>query len=366
MGKSIKKSIVPVTLIFIIYICRLKIFMKNRGVLLSIITVMLTGCFKPWFNYEEYPVPKPPDYANDAYWACLPWKHNASDTVPPGSGLIDEQTDAKVDVFFIYPTLDLRTDEWNASVDDNLLNKVIDKTSIRAQASVFNGSCRIFAPRYRQAVFASFLDKDGNGTKALALAYSDVEAAFKYYMQHYNKGRPVIIAGHSQGCLHAYKLVKEFFDTSALKQQLVAAYLVGFKINKDSIKNIKPCDSAKETGCYVTWNTVTENGLSGKASNYFSGVCVNPLNWKQDSTYIDAVYNMGSVDYKFGGIDNHEAGAACRNGLLVVKISDHNKYVPLFNSYHLYDYNLFYMNIRANVADRVNAYLKLHSDYLRK
>src|SRR4029077_2064189 len=202
---------------------------------------------------------------------------------------------AQVDVFFVYPTLDFRTDEWNADISSKSLNKLIDRTAIRQQASVFNGSCRVFAPRYRQAILYAFRDNTGSGKKALDFAYSDVRAAFLYYMQHYNKGRPVIIAGHSQGCLHAYRLVKEFFDTTALKQKLVAAYLIGFRICKDSLRNLKPSDSATQTGCYVSWNTVKWGGLSGSLGSYFKGVCVNPLSWKQDTVFVDASHNAGSI-----------------------------------------------------------------------
>jgi len=339
--------------------------MKKSVFLFVFGLIGLWGCFTPMGSFESYKAPEVPDYSNEDAWAALPWKHNATDTVPVGSGATDNQKNAAVDVFFIYPTLDLRITHWNASIYDRMLNNLIEKTTIRQQAGVFNGSCRIFAPRYRQAVFGSFIDDKGNGTKALKLAYSDVRASFLYYMQHYNNGRPVIIAGHSQGCLHAYNLVKEFFDTTALKQKLVAAYLIGFRVKKDSLKQLKPCDSAKATGCYVTWNTVSQDGLNGGRAKFFSGVCVNPLNWKQDSAYIDATYNMGSTDYKFD-IRKNETGAACRDGLLVVNVKDPSVYSAFRGSYHIYDYSLFYMNIRANVADRVAAYLKLHSNSITK
>jgi hypothetical protein len=345
----------------------MKRFIISLFVIFFVFSALFVGCLKPWWKFDRYTPPVAPDYSRSDMWACLPWIHNASDTVPPGSGLKDDQANAKVDVFFVYPTLDLRTTHWNADPSDGLLNKIIEKTSIRSQAGVFNGSCRVFAPRYRQAVFASFFDDKGDGTKALTLAYNDVATAFQYYMKHYNNGRPVIIAGHSQGCLHALHLVKEFFDTTALKKKLVVAYLVGFKVTKDSLKELKPCDSAKQTGCYVTWNTISKDGFNNTSAKYFSGVCINPLSWKQDSNYMASVYNLGSVDYKFGELDKHEAGAVCRNGLLVVdSVVNNIKYKPLRGSYHIFDYNLFYMNIRANIADRVNEYFRIHPDSLSR
>jgi len=173
--------------------------MKTKIILSFICVLALAGCFKPWFAFDKYTPPPEPDYSQVDAWAALPWTHDEADTVPLGAGVKDGQSTAQVDVFFIYPTLDFRTDEWNANIYNKSLNNLIERTAIRGQATVFNSSCRVFAPRYRQAVLSSFTDKTGNGQKALDLAYSDVKKAFQYYMKHYNNGRPVIIAGHSQG-----------------------------------------------------------------------------------------------------------------------------------------------------------------------
>lgn len=334
-----------------------------RSVLASLFCCLLfSGCIKPWHDFEGYPPPPVPDYSQESSWIALPWKHNATDTVPLGSGLKDEQATAKVDVFFIYPTLDFSSDGWNADINNQQLNAKIDKTTMRQQASVFNGSCRIFSPRYRQATLYSFMDKTGSGAKALNLAYSDIRRAFIYYMAHYNKGRPIIIAGHSQGGLMAYRLLKEFFDTTVLRQKLVAAYPIGTEINKDSLKNLKVGDSAAQTGCYVTWNTVRWRGIQGeRMREHFKGVCVNPLSWREDSIYIEPKYNLGGISYSFKGIIPNVVGAACRQGALWIS-SPGGAFHSLGGSYHIYDYALFYMNIRQNVAQRVQAYLNEHPE----
>ena len=270
------------------------------------------------------------------------------------------QTTASVDVFYIYPTLDFSPSNWNADIHDTKLNHIIDTTAIRAQASAFNGSCKIYAPRYREGTLACFFDKKGNGKKALQLAYQDIRQAFQYYIKNYNKGRPFIIAGHSQGTYMAYQLMQEFIDTASLRKQLVAAYLVGYKIKKDFFENLQPCDSAIQTGCYVTWNTVKEGGENSALSKFFSGVCINPLSWKPDSGYIDALYNLGSVNRSFNKIDEHEVGAAIHSGVLTVSPPKDKGYKAFQTGYHIYDYNFFYMNIRKNVQQRVVAYLKAH------
>ncbi len=157
----------------------------------------------------------------------------------------------------------------------------------------------------------------------------------------------------------AYKLIQEFIDTTALRNQMVAAYLVGYGIKKEFFKNIKPCDSAPQTGCFVTWNSVMWGQEDANVSKFFKGVCVNPLTWKHDSNYVDASYNLGTLNHNFK-IDNHEVGAACRGGVLTVSTPKDPGYRPFGTGYHIYDYNFFYINIRRNVQQRVEAYLKKH------
>src|SRR5271157_4198956 len=125
------------------------------------------SCLAPRKYFEDDRVTSPPDYNQERYWAALPTKKDSADAVPYNSGLKDGQANAKVDVFFIYPTIYLAGRNWNADVNNKKLNRRIDKTTIRQQASAFNGSCKVYAPRYRQAVLASFRNDNENGKKAL-------------------------------------------------------------------------------------------------------------------------------------------------------------------------------------------------------
>jgi hypothetical protein len=318
----------------------------------------LASC-KPWSDFERETHPLAPDYSLPDSWACLPSKHNASDTVPLNSGLKDMQKSASVDVFYIYPTLDFSGANWNADIHNKKLNKRIERTAIRFQASVFNGACKVYAPRYKQGTLASFYDKTGtgSGSKALELAYADVRAAFKYYIKNYNNGRPFIVAGHSQGTLMAYKLLQEFVDTTNLRKQLVAAYLIGYHVERNFFKNLKPSDSADQTGCYVVWNTVPIGGENTSLSRFFSGVCINPLTWKMDTNFVEARYDLGSLNHKFK-IDTAEVGTEIRKGVLCISPPKNRGYKTFGTGYHIYDYSFFYMNIRKNVSQRVDEYLK--------
>ena len=93
-------------------------------------------------------------------------------------------------------------------------------------------------------------------TEAFKLAYGDVKAAFQYYLSHYNNGRPIIIASHSQGTVMAVWLLQEFFDGTPLQKQLVAAYITGMPVYNDDFTFIPVCDSASQQQCYVSWRSL--------------------------------------------------------------------------------------------------------------
>ena len=177
----------------------------------------------------------PPDYSKEENWAALPDKSDNADKIPCSNQLRDQQSNGDADIFFIHPTLYLKTNEksngWNADVTDTIVNKRVDESTILYQASVFNGAGKIYAPRYRQAHIAAYYShKYEDTSKAFDLAYNDVQRAFQYFLDHYNNGRPIIIASHSQGTTHAIRLLKDFFDGKPLMKQLVSAYIVGMPV----------------------------------------------------------------------------------------------------------------------------------------
>lgn len=160
---------------------------------------------KPEHSFAEAPPPAAPDYSQPQSWAALPDRKDAADVVP-SADVQDRQATAEVDVFFVHPTTFFGTAAWNQSLDDGSTNQLTDAFVLRGQASVFNSCCKIYAPRYRQATIYSFMDNTGSGSAALKLAYEDVERAFDYFIEHYNQGRPFILAAHSQGSVHVRTL----------------------------------------------------------------------------------------------------------------------------------------------------------------
>ena len=93
---------------------------------------------------------------------------------------------------------------WNAQIDNKSINKKTDNTAILYQASVINEQSRVFSPRYRQKNLKAFYTiETAAEEQAFRIAYTDIKTPFEYYLLHYNHGRPIIIASHSQGTKHA-------------------------------------------------------------------------------------------------------------------------------------------------------------------
>jgi len=332
------------------------------------------------------------DYSNAANWSALPWVKDLADIVPDSS-LQNRQDSAPVDVFYIHPTtLMLSFAVKNAHLDHGRVNRRTDLTAMN-QATVFNGSCRVYAPRYRQVSLYTFIKKPSEKReKAFEVAYQDVKAAFEYYLEHYNRGRPIILAGHSQGSYHGLRLLEEFFEGKPLYQKLVAAYLIGLPTGmpKDkylrSLSDVKPCTSYNQIGCLITWNSY---GYSQKTPFYFKNdlmfygqgfeenkgkqfTATNPLTWLSNGQYAPHQLNLGSVKFtmsedKFenAGILKGRVDARLENGVLRVHKPRASGLSLLLNKdLHVFDYNLFYMNIRKNVADRVAHYFQTRMAYL--
>lgn len=314
-------------------------------------------------TFDQAPKPAVPDYAQLSSWAAHPDKKDNADLIP--RPLRKETTDLaeKVDVFFMHPTIfgDAPQNQyvWNADVQDEAINKQVDESTIKLQASIFNQAGKIYAPRYRQAHLRSFFHPHtAEGDKALDLAYEDMKNAFQYYLKNYNNGRPFILAGHSQGARHLKELLKELFDGQELQKQLVAAYIVGWGVEKETFKEIPLGTSPEQTGCYLTWRTYSK----GVKPNWVkdNDACVNPLTWTADTTYAPYKSNKGAILTGFNTMRKHLFDAQVHGPVLWV--GKPNLFLGgLFkrDDYHVGDLNLFYLSVRRNAILRARKFLEM-------
>ena len=245
-------------------------------------------------------------------------------------------------------------------------------------ASVFEESCNVFVPWYRQSGMrfaAETSKKYGNIDRALAgLSYSDIEAALDYFFENCNEGRPFIIAGHSQGSAMVRYVLKNYFKKHQdYYQRMVAAYAIGYSITKDDLAKypyLKFAEGESDTGVIISWHTEGPQNVEENAKNVVvlpGGISINPLNWMRDETYAAASENKGSLrlneetnEYEIQNLDI-DAQVNLARGVVVTTTTIKPSADPKFfgpASYHEDDYPFFYNNIKENVAKRIESYME--------
>lgn len=317
----------------------------------------VTGCKISYntYDFDKSPEIVKPDYSDKDSWAVLP------ENIPDEISIFNiDENKKEADVFYIYPTLiDSKNQrEWNSDIwDEDIRNDVINRP-VKYQASAWLDAGNLYVPYYRQAHIRVFNDKFRvDGDKALNLAYNDIKEAFTYYLENFNNDKPFIIASHSQGTVHAKRLIAEFIDGKELQKKLIAAYLVGIKVFEDEFKNIKPMNSANETGGFVTWNTFKFNKYPRKDNyeNWFKGgVTTNPITW-DDSKETKKDLHKGLL-YRDLKIFSQNIDIKLIDGIVWSTVPNVPGKILLqtVRSYHFADINLFWVDIRENAKLRVD------------
>jgi len=344
--------------------------LRKLFILITIFSIISCAKKVPKGVYSDIQIPSAPDYSKKENWAALPSEIDQADRTPHPS-LLDLQAKAEADVFWLHPTTYTKkrgNTLWNAPTNNTKLNKTTDEGSILNQASIFNGAGKVYAPRYRQAHIEAYYTKNKTASKqAFKLAYMDVKSAFEFYLKEYNpineetrKRRPIIIASHSQGTNHATQLLKDYFDGKELQKNLIAAYLVGMPINRDTFQNIKVCETPEEINCFCSWRTWKYGHTPKNYSSNNKIAVTNPLTWTTDETPASADLNMGTVLQKFEkNFTEKLVDAKVQKGILWAnKPKFRGSIFVTFKNYHIVDLNFYYVNVRENAMTRVEAFLK--------
>ena len=211
----------------------------------------------------------PNDYSRDASWLCRPGRQDAcavdlTTTIVHADGSLTREawtpaSNAPIDCFYVYPTVSTDPTPMSDMVADDA-----ERNVIRQQFARFGSSCRLFAPMYRQVTLAGLrlMLAGGGGGGALSRGpqYDDVRDAWRYYLEHDNRGRGVVLVGHSQGSFILTELIRQEIDGKPTQSRLVSAILLGATLSvprgKDvggSFQNIPLCRAAAQTGCVVTY-----------------------------------------------------------------------------------------------------------------
>ena len=296
------------------------------------------------------------DYSDDLSWAY----------VEPTEGTKD------ADLFFVCPTVYGGTKDMpNMSLED-ARTKADFLGATNMELGIYMDNCRVFAPYYQQIGLNVYELPIPEREPYLNVAYEDVKAAFLYYLEHYNEGRPIVLAGFSQGADLSLRLLKDCFADEEVNDLLVACYAIGWSITEEELAefpHLKMAQGEADTGVIVSFNSEAEHikdSLMIPAGTRTLGI--NPLNWKTDSTPADASLNLGACFTDYSGDTVVEisnlTGAYLdpeRGSLKVTDVREENypAGLSIFDEgvYHLYDYQFFYRNLQENVKTRIESYL---------
>lgn len=323
--------------------------MKNFKFTILFILLGMTFLFCACTGKNITPLPEAPDYSLDKHWSIR-----------------DNNPTKKIDVFFVHPTTYGPPSNGHliADLDNEKLNRITDRDTVQWITSAFADSCNIFAPRYRQMNIEVL--KKGGEKEYIQTPVSDIKSAFKFYLNNLNNGRPFILAAHSQGSYVTRNLMLEnpqLID----KNKLVAAYLPGWTFTDKDIADLglKLSGKPDQTGCLITWNTIGPGGISPTVKK--GALCVNPLSWNTETKEFPASDNIEAkifiTENKTLRVKNFTAARINAAGALEVPTPPKEVLQQLNMSlgqevYHRYDYDFFFFNVKENVKERCEAYLK--------
>lgn len=322
---------------------------------------------KPSGEFDAARAPKAPDYATDQAWVQL-----------PKAPLRD------ADVFFLYPTAYFAGGSWNAPIEDQETRERLDTALLPLFAGPFGDHANVFAPLYRQAAPYAFMTSAQSALQARKLAYGDVAAAFDQFLKTRNGQRPFILAAYGQGALYGVRLLREkVAGDDAVRARLVAAYFIDHALPAvlvtDYLSPLTVCAEPAQTGCVVAWQTTMQGArtdIHHRNAPVWSPegtfdvtrgrqlACVNPLTWTSGGRAGTPEMNTGAASADQSApagvrLSARVTGADCWNGLLTVDALPDPLFAfagPRYRDLFPGQVNLFYDNIRQNVAARLDAY----------
>ena len=319
-------------------------------------------------DFNNSSAPKSPTYESLDDWLVHPEKKQLNYTY-----LSENNNLLKADVFFVVPTLfsDKRNTSWNSNIYDEKFSELLIESSIKYQATAWLNAGNLYSPNYRQAHFRVFDERfwSNGGEDAYNLAYQDIKKAFEVYLKNFNKGKPIIIAGHSQGAGHLKRLLQEVFDGKEIENKLIAAYLIGTKITKDDFFSLKLMNKEDEIGGYVTWNTFKVLNNEDKYNLTVDRVWLNdaqvtnPITW---SNFISKDYNdhKGFLWLNQKVFPNTIVIESIDEGINIKTPKMGFPKTILFSTikdYHKGDINLFWEDIRINAIKRTRKYFEINN-----
>ena len=264
---------------------------------------------------------------------------------------------AEVDVFYIVSTecgdytLDGKTmhyaDTYNDSIRKLLYGEMVGVDKLLA------GELNYYSPYYRQVTMETYTS-DSLVDARMPLALSDVERAFRRYINIYNNGRPFILMGFSQGAMAVVELLSHL--TTEEYNRLVAAYVIGYKVDDVAWLRARviPAKDSADLGVTICYNSVRDNSCAIPLLSEGNHVAINPVNWRTDATPATL------VDPRYG--DTLTVTLDTTTLLLHIDGYHRDDYMlPLIGregNYHCLEISLFRDVLRRNISLRASRFLQ--------
>jgi hypothetical protein len=315
----------------------------------------------------------PIDYQSRSHWLYLPGK---------------SVKQKRVAVFYVYPTA------YAAAPGGPIYCPVNDpgmmqgaQVAFQRQATAFRTVGNVYAPYYRQidATYQLSLPFAQQKKNIAGIPSTDVFAAFRYFLKHFDRGRPFILVGHSQGSAVLANLLAKYMKAHpAVYARMIAAYVPGYPIQRSYLRQhplLKFARGANDTGVIVSWNTEAPTIAAPSPVVQPGAVAINPISWTRKQTEASAARNRGSIelDPATGGTpvlnadgtikrfkDVADARVDQAKGVVVCSTIDASA-PPYFKPggfpmgvLHTFDYPLYFFSVRANAADRVGHFFAEH------
>jgi len=218
-----------------------EIMKKSIVFLLTVVLIILTGCSSNNGNVIDGGTGM--NYSVAENWAYF-----------------DLGEDRDVDVFLVCPTVDTRSETNSFDLNEKLKSNFIH--ALDMEKGIFEETGRLFSPYYRQMSINAYKLSETEREKAKEIAYSDISAAFRWYLDNENDGRGIILAGFSQGGEMCLELMKEYYggdsaEAQALRKQLIAVYSIGCMVTEEMTETypqIVPASSETDIGTVICYD----------------------------------------------------------------------------------------------------------------
>ena len=294
-------------------------------------------------------------------------KNNTATDIPPQPKYQDttqwyiSDRKADVDIFYIistetgdYTSADGITKHFADTYNDSLRAPML--AEMMGVDALVGERFNFYAPYYRQCSLQTYAD-DSLIIARMPLPTIDIETAFYFYTEKYNRNRPFILAGFSQGAMILTELLKKMSPET--HSRMIAAYVIGATIDSATVntsKYIVPAQGADDTGVTICYNSVREPSCALRMFDH-SAVCINPVSWTIAPTHAtlitETTFNATTKDTLTVRIDT-ASGLLCVDGVTAL-----DYILPLIGNegnYHSREIWFYRDSLKANMEARAAKY----------